>query len=167
MISSSSHLVSGGHLSNNSIEILADFSPKNSISIGYKRNRLKDKASGKYICYFDDDDLPTENYLFEIITAINSGYDFDIITFDLNYYVNSVFKWKYIVGLSVGEKQIDQLYFIDRIFFHLCPHKRELVKEIYFPDYNFQEDVAYSDKLKTVVKIEHRVNKPLYNYYKS
>ncbi len=147
------------------VEVLADFSPKGSISIGTKRNKLKDKAKGKYICYFDDDDLPSENYLFEIITAIKSGYDFDIITFDLNYHVNSVFKWKYIVGLSVGEKQIDQLYFIDRIFFHLCPHKKELVKEIFFPDHNFQEDVAYSNELKKVAKVEYRINQSLYNYY--
>jgi cellulose synthase/poly-beta-1,6-N-acetylglucosamine synthase-like glycosyltransferase len=56
------------------------------ISIGEKRNWLLNKANGEYLCFFDDDDMPTPNYIKLLIKALESKRDCcslkGIITFD-------------------------------------------------------------------------------------
>jgi glycosyltransferase involved in cell wall biosynthesis len=43
------------------------------ISLGDKRNKLLSLANGEYIVMIDDDDRITEDYVFELLKAIESG----------------------------------------------------------------------------------------------
>ncbi len=45
------------------------------LSIGYKRNILLNKALGEYICFIDDDDNVTSNYVKLLMEGINKGVD--------------------------------------------------------------------------------------------
>ncbi len=126
-------------------------------------NRLKSQATGKYICFIGDDDVPEVDYIESFLEAILS--DPDIITFDMNYYRDKIFQWKYILGLQMTENQIGNLYFINRIFFPLCPHKKELADQVFFPDLNSQSDVQYSEDLRPFLKTEYRINRVLYHYF--
>lgn len=145
------------------IEILAEDSGRGVKSVGWKRNLLKKCARGEYIVFFDDDDMPAKNYLKEIIKAIETGAD--IITFNMDYYVNGKYVRKYIINRFIGEFFTETEYTIDRIFYHLCAVKKELAMKADFPDKNLQEDLEYSNDLKPFLKTEHRINKSLYNYY--
>lgn len=150
----------------NEIDILADPTPKEEITIGAKMNALKQRALSKYICFFGDDDWPAPDYIEQIAPHLHAGMA-DIITFNMNKYVNGIFDKTHIIGIESGEWQIGDAYYIDRIYFTLCPHRTRLVTEIEFPDQNGQSDIPYSAALKDICQTEHHINKVLYNYYYS
>ena len=56
------------------VELLVEVDNKE-ITTGKKRNNLLKKASGKYICFIDDDDKIYENYLKLILKSIESDAD--------------------------------------------------------------------------------------------
>lgn len=145
------------------VEILMDDTPRGKMTAGAKANRLKSKSTALYIAYHDDDDFPAPNYLRRIMEGIATG--LDIITFNMNYYEDGKYVRKYIINRFIGEVWTEAVYTIDRIYFHLCAVKREKAMLVNFPDANFQEDLAYSDDLKPLLKTEHHINEELYNYY--
>jgi hypothetical protein len=59
--------------------------------IGWKRNKLNIECGGHYVVHFDDDDFPHEDYCKDLITAIESNYGVDLITFDLELTKNGQF----------------------------------------------------------------------------
>ncbi len=52
-----------------------------SMSIGEKRNHLLDNAKGEWICFVDDDDSISENYIDVLLKAIDDHPDKTVITF--------------------------------------------------------------------------------------
>lgn len=145
------------------VQILDDPTPRGEIRVGGKRNALKFRAGGEYVVWFDDDDYPSVNYLRRIFEVIHSGVD--IITLDMNFFVNGKFKKKYVINCFGGEIETPDKYIIDRIFFHLCPHKKAISDKILFSNKNFQEDADYSELLKPLIKTEKHIHEPIYNYY--
>ena len=67
------------------VEVLIDEAPKGK-SIGEKRNQLLQKASGEYVCFIDDDDKLSNDYIRLILKALQSKPDClslkGVITFD-------------------------------------------------------------------------------------
>jgi glycosyltransferase involved in cell wall biosynthesis len=147
----------------NHIEILSDNTAKGEMFVGEKRNVLKALASGEYICFMDDDDYPSLTYLRRIFEVIHK--DVDIITIDMNYFVNGKFKKKYVINRWQGEIEMPDKYIIDRIFYHLCPHKKLISDKVLFSKKNFQEDADYSYEIKPLLKTEFHIDEPIYNYY--
>ena len=145
------------------IEVFSNDTEKGFMSVGAKRNVLKKQAKGKYIVWIDDDDMVDVNYIRFIDKAMDS--DPDIITFNMDYYINGTYKRKYVINRWLGEDGGEEVYTIDRNYFHLCPHKRDKVKDIEFPDINFQEDLQYSYDVKPLLNTEVRIDFVLYNYY--
>ncbi len=135
-------------------------------SIGRKSNSLFHDASGEYKCRFDDDDAPHLNYLFSIINAIKVSHA-DIITFNIAHYLQGNFEKTFFVNTKDEQdtSKINGIYRINRVFFHLMPHKKELADKIRFPETNWQEDMAYTELLKPLIKTEHHIDESLYNYY--
>ena len=145
------------------VKILSDDTPRGEKLVGDKRNDLKAIATGEYICYMDDDDYPSTNYLRRIFEVIHSGVD--IITLDMNYFINGKFKKVYVINRWQGEVETADKYIIDRIFYHLCPHKKSIADKVMFSPKNFQEDADYSESLKPLLKTEKHIHEPIYNYY--
>ncbi len=145
------------------VQIKENDAPKGDISVGKKRNQLKSIAQGEYIVYMDDDDYPTVNYLRRIFEVIHTGVD--IITIDMNFFVNGKFKKLYVINRFSGEVETPEKYIIDRIFYHLCPHRKEIADKVNFPNKNFQEDADYSYAIKPLLKTEKHIHEPIYNYY--
>ena len=52
-----------------------------SITIGTKRNLLLDISSGEYICFVDDDDIISDNYIESILKAIEDNPTKKVFTF--------------------------------------------------------------------------------------
>ena len=55
------------------LEICVDFDNKES-SIGTKRQRLLDRASGKYLCFVDDDDNITDEYVEDVLAMFRGEF---------------------------------------------------------------------------------------------
>jgi len=132
------------------------------ITVGTKRNILKNKAIGEYICFIDDDDMVNEDYLSEILKAIE--YNAEVITFKIQKFKNRVLDEVYIPNIHIGNLKSGNITFI-RNLLHLCPHKKYLADKINFTDKNFAEDFEYSMALANLNPRDFRIDKILYLYY--
>lgn len=132
------------------------------ITVGTKRNILKNKASGEYICFIDDDDMVSEDYLSEIFIATESNPE--IITFQVQRYKNENLDEVYIPNVHIGNLKSGNITFIQNLL-HLCPHKKYLADKINFTDKNFAEDFDYSMALAKLNPRDFKIDKILYLYY--
>lgn len=131
-------------------------------SVGKKRNDLIEKAQGEFICFIDDDDFVSENYLSTILYHLNSGIDIVLIT--IEHIENGVNKPKiipslYIDNLNTGEAVLKTNHF------HLCPHKKSIARNVLFECINFAEDMMYSQKMVRHIINSQTIYEPIYIYF--
>ena len=130
------------------------------ISVGEKRNILLNKSNGKYVCFIDDDDLISDDYVIKIINGIQSNSD--VITFCGDYVENTIRK-----PFSISIVHRDN-YNHPTIFYrlpnHLCPVKREIALSCQFSNKNFGEDSDYSERINNYLKTEFHIQDKLYFY---
>lgn len=142
------------------IEVLWD--TKLRISIGEKRNRLLERASGTYCCFIDDDDKITDDY-FAVIEE--SGLTQDCIAmngkifFDDNIYLPFYHSLKY-------DKWSEDSKGYYRSPNHLNPIKTKIAKQIKFSDKSYGEDKDFSQELSKsgLLKTEYSHDKIQYIY---
>lgn len=147
------------------IEIISDAAPRGSILIGGKRNGLRDRASGIYVEWIDDDDMIARNFVQLMIEGCRTGKD--IITFDMDYYIDGKYNKTYVINRFIGcdlyskhwavNYNPTHRFTVDRTFYHLCAVKKELADQCPFIDANNAEDVGYSDALIPLIKSEFRI----------
>lgn len=58
----------------NDIEVITEVD-NGAMSIGYKRNLLLSKAKGEYLCFIDDDDEISSDYILKALTALGHNPD--------------------------------------------------------------------------------------------
>jgi glycosyltransferase involved in cell wall biosynthesis len=129
-------------------------------TVGEKRNRLLELSTGKYVCFIDDDDDISDNYLCEIIKAIESNAD--VITFCGDYVDNN--RVTPFSISSVHRDNFDEVNMLYRLPNHLCPVKRELALNCMFTNKNFGEDSDYAELLNKIINSEYHINLKLYFY---
>lgn len=142
------------------VEILASCDD-GELSIGAKRNLLVSKAQGDYVCFVDDDDLVSENYVAKILEATQSNPDCigleGIITFNGNEpkkFIHSLrFKhWFERRGVYYRNPN------------HLNPIRRDIVLKEPFQEINQGEDSDFSKRVLPHLQSEQFVVGPIYFY---
>jgi glycosyltransferase involved in cell wall biosynthesis len=128
-------------------------------TVGFKRNWLLNNSVGKYVCFIDDDDKISTDYLLEITKLID--YNLDCITFNGEYIENGLKKDFIITTMNSNYDEANCFY---RKPNHLCPVKREIALKCLFTDKNFGEDSDYSDMINKFIKDEYHIPKKLYFY---
>jgi glycosyltransferase involved in cell wall biosynthesis len=147
---------------NKPVEILVDDSPKGSITIGAKSQRLLKRAEGEYICRVDSDDMVSGDYISQILKAIESGPD--CIGFEIDCDMEGK-KEKAISSLKYKEwAENKDGYKYVRSIYHKTPVKREIALRVGFEDKSYAEDHAYSMGIQPFLKSEIFIQKPLYFY---
>jgi hypothetical protein len=143
------------------VEILTDDSPKGSVTIGEKSNRLLLRAKGDYVCRFDSDDLPSDDYISSILDAIEKNPD--CIGFKI---LCDMEGKKEIAASSMKYDWTDNVdgFRYVRSIYHKTPVKREIALKCMFPDKSYSEDYEYSMRLKPHLKSEIFIDKFLYIY---
>jgi glycosyltransferase involved in cell wall biosynthesis len=131
-------------------------------SVGQKRNDLIQKAQGEFICFIDDDDFITENYLSTILYHLNSG--IDILLIAIEHIENGVNKPKIIPSLFIDNLNTGEAV-LKTNHFHLCPHKKSIARNVLFEGVNFAEDMLYSHKMVKHINSSYLINEPLYIYF--
>ena len=136
-------------------------------STGRKRDELLREAKGRMICFHDDDDLPSDDYVSEILKAAES--DPDAIGFQGTTSTNGrdVKKWFISKDLPYRTcKDAQGMEYFERYSNHLAPIRRTIALQIGFPDQYTFEDFFYAQKLHEsgLIKSEVLINKPLYHY---
>jgi|688.fasta_scaffold05151_45 glycosyltransferase involved in cell wall biosynthesis len=143
------------------IEIIVD--TDNMIkSVGQKRNDLIEKARGEFICFIDDDDFISENYLSTILYHLNSG--IDILLIAIEHIENGVNKPKIIPSLYIDNLNTGEAVFKTN-HFHLCPHKKSIARNVLFECVNFAEDMLYSQKMVKHINNYFLISEPIYIYF--
>ena len=137
------------------------------ITIGEKRNRLLDRATGKYCCFVDDDDNVSDTYFTTYEAAIKSYMDYDSVALVGHYYLNGKFMKPFFHALKYKSWH-DDVNGYYRCPNHLNLIKTEICKQIGYTKINFGEDKDFSERLleSGLIKIEYTHDNLLYLYYK-
>jgi glycosyltransferase involved in cell wall biosynthesis len=158
-------LLNFNHPTLGKVEILSDDSKpfiEGGLSIGKKREALVKRATGKYVCFLDDDDLPAPNYLETLMRLCN--YSKDVVTFR-NFTTTDTY-WT-LIDMSL-ENPIDEEAtpnnIVKRRPWHICPVRSHYAKEFPFPDTNDGEDAAWMNQVLTLCKDEIHTDMILSSY---
>lgn len=151
------------------IELLINGNPV--ISIGEKRNQLMDRAGGEYVCFIDDDDRVSSDYVRLLMEGIALGVDAcslkGIITEDgedpqyFEHYM-ACEKYETVEGADFHKGETKYLRFNN----HLNCIKSTIAKQFTFPEKNFSEDTEWAVKVheSRLIKTEHYISEVLYHY---
>jgi glycosyltransferase involved in cell wall biosynthesis len=129
------------------------------MSVGGKRNILIEKAQGEYICFIDDDDFISKNYLNLILQNLTK----DILLIRIEHLINGVKSECIQPSLYIDYlKTKESVYCANH--FHLCPHKKSISKLVKFKELNFSEDIDYSQRMIPFVSSYDLITEALYIY---
>jgi glycosyltransferase involved in cell wall biosynthesis len=132
------------------------------LSIGKKRQALVNEATGKYLCFLDDDESIAPNYVETLIRLCNC--DLDVCTFRSIIKLESA--WG-MVDMRLVYKTNDQFspeYILRRPPWHICPVRSEFAKLYEFEDINNAEDYAWFEKVLTHCTTEAHTDRILFQY---
>jgi len=147
------------------VEYLVDSTPRGIMTTGFKRNELLSKAHGEYICYVDDDDIVSMDYVRKIIIAADNDSDCIGMVGILRRMGRP--DWSFRHSITVDRWCRDKekkIYF--RTPNHLNPVKRRLADAVRFKSITIGEDRDYSDRLRPLLKTETFIESPIYFYLK-
>jgi glycosyltransferase involved in cell wall biosynthesis len=133
-----------------------------SMSVGEKRNDLLSIAKGKYVCFIDDDDTITPDYVDEILKAIEQTPE--VITFNVKKFDKGVFLNERRFYLNNGPDRIAP----DRSHYkmlpnHLCVWRKDIIQKL-FMDKNLGEDYIWAADMVPYYSSTHNIDKILYYY---
>jgi len=129
------------------------------IPIGTKRNMSLDYASGKYVCFIDDDDIVSDGYVDLVLSK--SKEDSDVIVFTSIVTTNG---WDIKLarqGMEYKYSEINNVYY--RLPNHLSIHKRESMIER-FMDVRTGEDDEWAERRLKEIKTQTRIDEIIYHY---
>lgn len=130
------------------------------ISLWNKRNQLLNLSHWKYVVWIDDDDVITDDYISELLKAIE--YDTDCITFDMEISIDWWLNKKVYFSKSYEYVNKDDCYY--RKPHWLMCYKRDIAMKEKFADITFREDTEYSERICNHINTEYNIPKTLYYY---
>lgn len=132
-------------------------------TIGAKRNSLVNESKGKYVCFIDDDDRVSQNYISLIMEGINKDVDCCSLTGIIT--INGRNPRTFIHSL-----QYKSYYERNKIYYrpptHLNCIRSGIVRQFPFPEIDWAEDSAQAMAMSNagVIKTEHYIKNVLYFY---
>lgn len=136
-------------------------------STGLKRNRLVEKAVGRYVAFVDDDDMVDENYVRLIVDAVRADPSLDCIGMTGRMTTDGAnpVSFRHTVQNQGWFQSADGVY--QRSPNHLNPVRRDLALKVKYPDTRWQEDFAWSEGMRRagLLRNERMIDTPpLYHY---
>jgi glycosyltransferase involved in cell wall biosynthesis len=144
-----------------SVEILFERDNKE-MSVGAKRQKLLERATGEYVVFCDDDDRIAKDYVYQILKALESNPD--AVGFHIHcsgcdgVTASASNRWDDWAENKGGFDYV-------RTPYQKTPIKREIALRIGYPDMRFGEDYFYSKRLKESKLIQTEVYIPKVLYY--
>jgi len=156
-----------------SVEILV-LTDNRSQSISEKRNVLLNAARGQFVCFLDDDDGISNNYIDVLLKSIKENPDVDCISFDQFCSLDGEpMNVSFGIGNPHGQlwrTEDETLGDIKRPPYHMCLFKRELAQSEQFrPMYaangqSYGEDFDWLIRLYPKIQKEYHINDHLHMY---
>ena len=132
------------------------------ISIGKKRERLKNMAQGKYFCFLDDDDKITEDYIKELVAICNTEW-VDVIYFDTQATIDSV-EGQISVNITNENEQFVHNGTTLRKPSHVNAWLTRKFKKYKFSDKMYGEDFDFCNKCYPHITSGYKIDKILHYY---
>ena len=135
-----------------------------SMSVGEKRNKLLEIADGERICFVDDDDEVSDDYVDTLLEYCEL--DKDVVTIGVKYTQGGINAKKYDYTFKkIINTRINTIPVAGRVPDHLCLWRRSTAMRIPFPKANLGEDHRWADaQMRAGYDIEHRFEKIIYFY---
>lgn len=152
------------HPSLGDIEILVDSSKRfldGGLSIGKKREALVKSASGKYLCFLDDDESIAPNYLETLVRLCNR--DADVVTFRN---ISKMSNYWMVVDMSIkyNNDEASPEYMVRRSPWHVCPVVSVFAKMHKFNDINYGEDWLWMQQVLSHCETEAHTDAIIHQY---
>lgn len=151
-----------GQKGNHDVEILVELDNRQA-TIGSKRNKLLQRATGDYLAFIDDDDRISSDYIDLVFQGMEKGVDCcsltGIITFDgLNP--------KPFIHSIKNDRYWEDEHAFYRYPNHLNAIKSSIAKQFHFPEINHGEDTSFATQMHQakVLKTEHFIDSVIYFY---
>lgn len=135
-------------------------------TIGAKRQRLLERATGKYVAFVDDDDWLAHDYVRKVVGKIHEcEYGVDCLSLAGVLTTNGECPERFRHSVDYSRWYQDASGLHCRTPNHLNPVRRELALAAGFPDIVFGEDHQYSKRLRPLLKTEAGTTGNLYFYW--
>lgn len=147
------------------VAIISNASPE--LPIGAKRNWLLQKAESDYVCFIDDDDEISNNYIDLLMKAIDTGCD--CASLKGVYSVNGKYDGLFEHSIKYKEwKTTHKEIKYERFPNHLNTIRTSIAKKFKFPNINHGEDQDWSTQIHNsgLLKTEFYISEILYYYKK-
>lgn len=130
-------------------------------SIGKKRESLVNLAEGKYLCFLDDDEAISPNYVETLVRLCQR--DADVCTFrNISRMENY---WCLVdMGLHYPNDQASPMITVRRKPWHICPVRSSFAKLHPFPDTNYSEDFEWMEKVLAHCTTEAKSESIIHEY---
>jgi hypothetical protein len=128
--------------------------------IGGKRNDAISIARGEYVCFIDDDDMVSDDYVDSILREITVWRP-DVVVFNATITFDGERPKLVRYGMEYDYCERDDAYY--RHPNHLMVHKRENINEI-FMDVRTGEDDEWAARMLPKIKSQRRIDRVLYYY---
>lgn len=153
------------HYTLGSIEILVDGSAAfldGGLSIGKKRQALVERATGKYLCFVDDDETVAPNYIETLVRLCQENSD--VVTFRN---ISKLDGYWCLIDMSIHyeNEEATPINTVRRRPWHICPVKSMLAKSFQFDDVNYGEDWAWFQQVLKFCTTESKSNAILHQYH--
>ena len=134
-------------------------------TIGEKRNILLNQAKGEYVCFVDDDDMISKDYILKILTALESNPDccslLGVITWNgenPELFEHSIKYKEY--------KTTENPIMYERYPNHLNVIRSSIAKQFKFPETNHGEDTDWATAINKsgLLKTEAYIPGIIYHY---
>lgn len=136
------------------------YSDNAKISIGKKRNKMIEMANGEYVCFVDDDDRVSDDYVESILKVLEDSSP-DVVVFDSVYSMNGFRNKLTKFGIEYSFGETPEYY--SRYPNHLMVHRKSNITEV-FQDIRFGEDDEWAKRMLPRIKTQSRIDKVLYFY---
>jgi hypothetical protein len=138
---------------------------REAIAVGDAKQKMKEKSTGEYICFFDDDDLPAGDYIDRILPLC----DRDYVGFRVQCYQEFEPKLATYHSLQYAGWSEDLTGYYRQIS-HINPMRRELSLAIPIEGElreDSGEDFRWAMKMSEagIVQTEHYIEDVMYHYY--
>jgi glycosyltransferase involved in cell wall biosynthesis len=132
------------------------------LSIGKKREALVKEANGEYLCFLDDDESISPNYVETLMRLCKQGAD--VCTFRAIVKMETF--WS-VLDMRLVYNFNDQLnpdYTVRRPPWHVCPMRSKYAKMFHFQDINAAEDFEWMKKVLLRCTTEAHTDKVIFQY---
>jgi hypothetical protein len=143
------------------VEVSGERADKGGKTIGQKRQEGLDRSTGKYVCWLDDDDNVSPDYVETILRLAQANSDVLVFNsfsrFD-NFWCIIQMNLDYLVDEQARPG------IVHRKPWHVCAFKRTILTQCNFPSANWDEDTNFLIQVWPLCKTQSKTEAILHEY---